>query len=137
VSLSSIPRLLRDEIFARDGGRCLYCGLQQYGQGAVFHINHMIPRSKGGETIAENLALQCPYCSLHKADKTSGIDPISGEELDLFRPLTQVWTEHFALAEDGTITGLTAIGRATVTALRINDPIPRTARALQRKQGLL
>jgi hypothetical protein len=137
MSLSSIPRALRDEVFARDGGRCLYCRLRQYGQGAVFHINHIIPRSKGGATVAENLALQCPYCSLHKADRTSYVDPRDGVEAAIFHPLTQAWSEYFVLADDGSITGLGVIGRATVDALRMNDPIPRTATALQIRQGLL
>ena len=60
---------LRELVFTRDGGRCRYCGLRQYGQGAVFHIDHVLPRSRGGLTTPETLVLQCPYCSLHKADK--------------------------------------------------------------------
>lgn len=135
MSLSSIPRALRREIFARDGGKCRYCDLQQFGQGAVFHINHIVPRSKGGRTTAENLALQCPYCSLHKSDRLRGLDPATQAEVLLFHPLEQRWTEHFSLAETGTCSGLTPIGRATVLALRMNDPIPRTARALQIQRG--
>jgi hypothetical protein len=35
------------------------------------------------------------------------------------------------VTSDGTCVGRTPTGRATVTALRMNDPLPRTARALQ------
>jgi 5-methylcytosine-specific restriction endonuclease McrA len=137
VSLSSIPRTLRVHVFERDGGRCLYCRLQQLGQAAVFHINHVIPRSRGGPTTADNLVVQCPYCSLHKSSRTTASDPETGAEVPLFHPLRETWQEHFALLPEGTCVGLTPTGRATLTALRMNDPIPRTARALQIMLGLI
>ena len=104
MSLSSIPRALRESVFARDRGRCRYCGLSQYGQGAVFHVNHVLPRSKGGLTVAANLVLQCPYCSLHKSDKVEAPDPDSDEEVALYHPLQQAWEEHFVGGEDGSCT---------------------------------
>jgi len=40
-----------------------------------------------------------------------------------------VWTEHFAWSADETqIIGLTAVGRATVVALHMNDALRVTAR---------
>jgi len=60
---------MREHVFQRDVGRCRYCGLKQLGQGAVFHINHILPRSKGGRTDEDNLALQCPYCSSFDVDR--------------------------------------------------------------------
>jgi hypothetical protein len=121
----------------RDADQCLYCRLRQLGQAAVFHIDHIIPRSKGGATIAENLALQCPHCSLHKSDKVDAIDPDTGLNVLLFHPLQQEWTEHFTLRPDGACIGLTPIGRASVGALRMNDPIPQAARQIQIMLGLL
>jgi hypothetical protein len=109
----------------------------QIGQGATFHINHVLPRSRGGATTAENLVLQCPSCSLHKADKTVAPDPVGGAEQPLFHPLQQVWSDHIRIGKDGTCEGLTPIGRATVAALRMNDPLPKTARAMQVMLGLL
>ena len=137
MSRSSIPRQLRHVVFARDGGRCQYCQLSQFGDGAVFHIDHILPRSKGGTTSIDNLALQCPNCSLHKADKISAIDPDTGQAAALFHPLRQAWHEHFRLLEDGSCMGVTPIGRATVLALRMNGVIPRFARACQMRLGLL
>jgi hypothetical protein len=124
-------------VFERDSGRCQYCHLLQVGQAAVFHINHIIPKSKGGPTEDANLALQCPYCSLRKSDKLNASDPSTGDSVPLFHPLQQRWSEHFALDIDGTCRGLTAVGRGTVEALRMNDPLPRVARALQIRFGLL
>jgi hypothetical protein len=137
VSLSAIPRTLRQVVLNRDKGRCQYYGLVQFGQGAVFHVNHVIPRAKGGAPAVENLVLQCPCCSLHKSDKLVAPDPQTHDVVALFHPVQQSWAAHFALESDGTCVGLTPVGRATVSALRMNDPIPRTARALQMKHGLL
>lgn len=69
---------------------------------------------------------------VHKSNKVSALDPMTGAELPLFHPLLQRWDEHFRIAEDGTCEGLTPVGRATVAALRMNDPLPKTARAMQR-----
>ena len=96
-----------------------------------------MPRSRGGATEASNLALQCPYCSLHKADKVSGIDPESGVSVRLLHPLQQQWQEHFEFGHDGRCVGRTPTGRATVAALRMNDPLPRVARVIQRSLGLI
>lgn len=109
----------------------------QYGHGAVFHIDHVVPRSKGGPTLLENLALQCPHCSLHKADRIVGVEPGGADPVPLFHPLRQRWGEHFRLLPDGTCEGLTPVGRATAAALKMNDPIPRIARMFQIKLGLI
>jgi hypothetical protein len=137
LSRSSIPRTLREAVFARDAGRCLYCGLAQLGHGATFHIDHIMPRSKGGPTSLDNLALQCPNCSLHKADKVSALDPETGSIVALFHPLRQRWVEHFRFGSDGACVGLTPVGRATTVALGMNNTIPRFARACQMMLGLL
>jgi 5-methylcytosine-specific restriction endonuclease McrA len=49
-------------------GRCLYCGCD-LSDG--FHVDHMIPIARGGSNGAENLALACPPCNLHKSAKTA------------------------------------------------------------------
>jgi hypothetical protein len=111
--------------------------LGQLGHGATFHVDHVVPRSKGGPTSLDNLALQCPNCSLHKADRVAGIDPETGQSASLFHPLQQEWHAHFRLEADGTCHGSTAVGRATVAALGMNDLIPRFARACQIALGLM
>jgi hypothetical protein len=123
-------------VWDRDGGRCRYCRLRQVGQGAVFHIDHITPRSKGGATVAENLAPQCPHCSLRKADKIQAVDPETGATVPLFHPIQQEWSDHFVQRPDGTCVGQTPSGRATVAALQMNDAIPRAARAIQLMLGL-
>jgi len=137
VSLSSIPKATRNRVFKRDQGHCQYCHLLQVGQAAVFHINHIIPKSRGGPTEEGNLALQCPYCSLHKSAKLDAFDSLSGEPVQLFHPLRQQWSEHFKLEADGALVGLSPAGRATVEALKMNDPLPSVARSIQIRLGLL
>jgi hypothetical protein len=131
VSLSAIPRVLRQAVVERDAGRCRYCGLRQVGQAATFHVNHVLPRSRRGSRTLPNLVLQCPWCSLHKANKVAGVDPETGVETRLFHPLQDEWQEHFQVGEGAILAGRTPIGRATVAALRMNDSLPRTARAVQ------
>ena len=137
MSLSAIPKPLRNLVFARDKGRCQYCHLCQRGQGSIFHINHVVPKSKGGETKEENLVLQCPHCSMHKSNKMTLVDAVSGKESGLFHPLRDEWEKHFVLVFDGTCRGTTPVGRVTVRALEMNRPIILVARLLQIRQGLL
>jgi hypothetical protein len=49
---SAIPKALRTAVLERDAGRRTYCSVLQVGQSAVFHIDHVTPRSKGGVTEA-------------------------------------------------------------------------------------
>ena len=58
----SVP-LSRRAIFARDGGRCVYCGA------TATSIDHVIPRSRGGEHVWENVVSACHRCNHIKADK--------------------------------------------------------------------
>jgi hypothetical protein len=137
VSLSAIPKVFRQFIFDRDKGRCRYDRLEQFGQAAVFHVNHIIPRSRGGPTEESNLVLQCPHCSLHKSDRLDGLDLVTGERLAVFHPLQQRWEDHFTLQDTGECTARTAIGRVTVEVLHMNDALPIVARRIQVQLGIL
>jgi len=102
--------------------RCGYCLSPQHLVMARLHVEHIIPRSKGGSDDELNLWLSCPICNGHKSDKTHGFDDETGATVPLFNPRTQRWFDHFRWAADGIgIVGLTAIGRATVAALHLND----------------
>ena len=137
MSLSDIPPWLRELIASRDEGICQYCRMAQYGQGAPFHIDHIWPRSRGGSTAAENLALQCPHCSLRKSNKAAAPDPSTGLLTPLYHPRRQRWADHFRLDSDGTCSGRDAVGRATVNAMQMNLDGPRDARAIQILIGTL
>ena len=86
------------------------------------HVEHIIPRAADGPSIEDNLWLACPLCNGHKGAQTHGTDTASGERVPIFNPRTQAWHEHFHWSEDGTlIVGRTACGRATITALQLNN----------------
>lgn len=55
--------LNRRAIFARDGSRCQYCAAPAES------IDHVLPRSKGGEHIWENVVAACRPCNTRKRDR--------------------------------------------------------------------
>ncbi|MCB1234658.1 MAG: HNH endonuclease [Verrucomicrobiae bacterium] len=105
----------------RAANRCEYCRISQRLQGAIFHIEHIVPRTKDGTDDLENLALACPSCNLRKSDRVEAPDPRFGTAVPLFHPRRDKWGDHFFLHE-GEIQALTAVGRATAAALDFNHP---------------
>jgi 5-methylcytosine-specific restriction endonuclease McrA len=59
-----VPEELSREVRTRARARCQYCLMHESLQGATFHIEHVVPQSKGGISDMENLALACPGCNL-------------------------------------------------------------------------
>lgn len=95
--------------------------MHQALQGATFHIEHTVPRSRGGSSLLENLAWSCPGCNLHKAGGVEFPDPESDQLVALFNPRCDRWNDHFQW--DGfEIMPQTPVGRATCEALKLNGP---------------
>lgn len=61
-------------ILTRDGFQCLYCGRTAAHDRVRLHVDHVIPKSKGGSDADENLVTACKDCNLGKHNKHSG-DP--------------------------------------------------------------
>lgn len=118
-----IPRALATAVRERAGDVCEYCHIPQRTQEATFHIDHIRPLSLGGATAADNLALACVSCSLHKAAKQSSRDPRTNKVVPLFHPRTDTWNDHFAFTANWRLRGRTPSGRATVEALQMNRPV--------------
>ena len=79
----------------------------------------------------------CTFCNARKADRLQCIDLASGEVVDLFNPRRDVWSEQFAWDDEQTqVLPLTAIGRATIEVLALNEPLIVGARAIWRSAGL-
>jgi 5-methylcytosine-specific restriction endonuclease McrA len=55
--------LTRRAVFARDGGRCAYCNAP------ATSVDHVVPRSRGGEHVWENVVSACRHCNHIKADR--------------------------------------------------------------------
>src|SRR5215469_4437662 len=54
---TKMPVVSRKNIFVRDGYRCMYCG--QSHQAADLELEHVIPKSRGGRNVWENLVAAC------------------------------------------------------------------------------
>jgi hypothetical protein len=118
---SRVTAQQKKAVAERAQGCCEYCRSQARFAIQPFSIEHIIPRSQGGETTLDNLALACQGCNNHKYNKIQGRDSISGDIVPLHHPRQQRWSKHFAWNEDFTLmVGLTPIGRATVEALQLN-----------------
>ena len=110
----------RNLVRKRAADRCEYCRLHQEHSGLRHHIEHITAKQHGGSDDAENLALACHRCNLHKGTNLTGIDPQTGQLAPLFHPRRDRWPDHFAF-EGARIIGISAVGRATVQVLDMND----------------
>ena len=117
----NISAQLKKTVAERAHCCCEYCLSQAKFAVQSFSIEHIAPRSKGGKTTSENLALACQGCNNHKYTKIDEEDPITGKNASLYHPRKEEWNDHFAWNEDFTlIIGITPTGRATVNALNLN-----------------
>jgi hypothetical protein len=124
-----ITESLRKQIIDTDKSRCCYCLTSEANSGIPMTYDHVQPVSLGGDTTFENLCLACRSCNEFKSNLTESIDPLSGETISLFNPRKQKWSEHFVWSVDATkVEGITAVGRATITRLRMNNPVIIVAR---------
>ncbi|MCE2413239.1 HNH endonuclease [Candidatus Poribacteria bacterium] len=120
---------LRRSVASRANERCEYCHYPEQFSPSSFQVKHIVPRSAGGPTELNNLALACSHCNAHKATRENGIDPLTGTDVRLFNPRIDGWTVHFLLnRETGEIAGQTSIGRTTVEVLLMNAKQPIRAR---------
>jgi 5-methylcytosine-specific restriction endonuclease McrA len=54
----------RSTVYLRDNGRCHVCHHKVKAKG--WHLDHLIPLSKGGEHSYKNVAVACPACNLKR-----------------------------------------------------------------------
>ncbi|MBW4697127.1 MAG: HNH endonuclease [Aphanocapsa lilacina HA4352-LM1] len=64
VPYKEIP-LTRRNVLHRDGHTCQYCGSKE-----DLTIDHVVPRSKGGEDAWENVTTACVRCNIKKGNRT-------------------------------------------------------------------
>jgi len=118
-----IPVAVRAHLRSEAHDRCGYCQTQQALAYGPLEVDHIIPVAAGGKDDPDNLWLACRPCNQYKGVQTHGRDRQSGQHVRLFNPRQQAWCDHFRWSEDGThVMGLTACGRATVSALKLNNP---------------
>ena len=123
----------RSAVRDRAEGRCEYCRFPDLIRSGPFAVEHIFPRSRGGDESLDNLAWSCNGCNGHKAAALQGIDQTTGEFVSLFHPRNQKWAEHFTWSDDQlTVVGRTATGRASIERLRLNrEPLMEARRLLK------
>ena len=70
VAYVRVPRAVQRKIsrralFARDGWRCVYCG----SSSGRLTLDHVVPRSRGGDSVWENVVTSCAPCNHRKGDR--------------------------------------------------------------------
>jgi 5-methylcytosine-specific restriction endonuclease McrA len=60
---------VRWKVFERDGFKCVACG-KSAADGAVLHVDHIIPRSKGGKDRLDNYQTLCELCNIGKGNSS-------------------------------------------------------------------
>ena len=58
-------KITRKAVLARDAWTCQYCGRQAAG----LTVDHVIPRSRGGESVWENIVASCGPCNRKKGNQ--------------------------------------------------------------------
>ena len=58
----------RRNIFARDNNQCQYCGRKH--STSELSLDHVVPRSQGGQTTWENIVCACVDCNVRKGGRT-------------------------------------------------------------------
>lgn len=121
MAIERISQATQQELAKRANYVCEYCQCPQKYIPESFTVDHIIPRKDGGNNSLNNLAWSCLGCNSHKHIKTTAIDPQTEQNVPLFNPRQQLWTEHFEWNDNLTqILGKTPCGRATVKALQLN-----------------
>ncbi len=129
MSTTRIPKALQRLVEKKARNRCGYCLSSAVITGVKLAIDHVIPEAMGGQTVEGNLWLACRECNEHKGARVKARDPSTGLDAPLFNPCQQRWGDHFVWTPEGDrIRGLTATGRATVEALKLNREILVEAR---------
>ena len=59
------PAFTRFNVFLRDRFSCQYCGSPE-----DLTFDHLVPRSRGGQTTWDNILTACAPCNLRKADRS-------------------------------------------------------------------
>ena len=83
-------RFSRFNIFARDANRCQYCGIVFPRAG--LNLDHVVPRSRGGKSVWENVVCSCLRCNRTKGGRT----PLEAGMRLIRRPFRPEWTPFIA-----------------------------------------
>jgi 5-methylcytosine-specific restriction endonuclease McrA len=93
--------LNREQVFARDRYRCVYCG--QVFAAEELSLDHVQPRVRGGDRSGGNLVTACKACNTLKGHRRIATFLAERPEArrNFFRYARAVWARHLrAIAEE-------------------------------------
>lgn len=91
-ALDPTPSLNNPSLFARDQNLCMYCGKSFSRQ--VLTRDHVVPQSRGGKDIWENVVTACFHCNSRKGART----PQQAGMPLLAVPYRPSWVEHLIMS---------------------------------------
>ena len=111
----------------RAGRICEYCLIAEADTLLGCQVEHIVSVKHGGATVADNLALACADCNVHKGSDVGSFVPGTDRLVRFFNPCRERWAAHFRLNETY-LEPLTDIGEATSRIFRFNDEERRLER---------
>lgn len=90
----------RDDVFARDEWRCVYCG--EVFPAEELTVDHVQPRVRGGDRSRGNLVTACRACNAAKGHRRLS-DYLSTEPAarrNFFLYARHVWKRHLRAVEE-------------------------------------
>jgi len=73
---------VRWQVFARDGFRCRYCGVQAGQEGVQLHVDHLVSVTEGGDNGRDNLITACQKCNGGKSGRSLSDAPGSAQAIE-------------------------------------------------------
>lgn len=67
IETDPVPPALRYQALLRSGGRCALCGATK--DETTLHVDHIVPRSRGGKNTLDNLQVLCAACNQAKSNR--------------------------------------------------------------------
>ncbi|MFN5580982.1 HNH endonuclease [Gemmatimonas sp.] len=109
----------RTDVFARDGYRCVYCGLEHEADN--LSVDHVQPRMRGGDGSAGNLVTACRGCNTKKGGRSLAAFLFDDPEArrNFFHHARYVWPRHLkAVAEELARRGVVEASTELVEGIR-------------------
>ena len=95
-----VVRFSRETIYARDRGQCQYCHRPVMRRDVTY--DHILPKSRGGLTLWENIVIACRPCNQKKGNRT----PEEAKMTLLRKPFRPRWlAQSPALREGASVPG--------------------------------
>ncbi|MEZ5465734.1 MAG: HNH endonuclease [Lysobacteraceae bacterium] len=91
-AIDPAPALTNAALFARDSYLCLYCG--EHFPRSHLTRDHVMPLSRGGRDIWQNVVSACLHCNVRKGSRT----PQQAHMPLLAVPFRPSWVEHLILS---------------------------------------